>query len=55
MLFYYLAPLMEFTFWDKGVVYLLDESGLPVTEKESMREGKRSIGPKKKYGHTNLS
>ena len=50
MLFYYLAPLqndsivtsqcMQFTFGDKREVYLLDESALPVTKKESMREGK---------------
>ena len=59
MLFYYLAPLqndsivmsqcMQFTFGDKGEVYLLDE-----TKKERRREGKRSIDPRKKYGHTNL-
>ena len=36
---------MQFTFGDEREVYLLDESALPVTEKESMREGKRSIGP----------
>ena len=65
MLFYYLAPLqndsivksqcMQFTFGDKREVYLSDESALPVTEKESMREGKRSIGPRMKYEHANLS
>ena len=59
MLFYYLAPLqndsivtsrcMQFTFGDKGEVYLLDKSALPVPEKQSMREGKRSIGPRMKY------
>ena len=46
MLFYYLAPLqnesivmsqcMQFTFGDEGEVYLLDESALRLTEKESM-------------------
>ena len=41
---------MPFTFGDKREVYLLDESA----EKESMQEGKRSIGPTMKYGHTNL-
>ena len=45
---------MQFTFGDKREVYLLDESVLPVTEKEWRREGKRSIGPRIKYGHTNL-
>ena len=59
MLFYYLAPLqddatvtsrcVQFTFGDKREVYLLDESVLPVTKKESMREGKRSIGPRRKF------
>ena len=63
MLFYYLAPLqndsivtsrcMQFTFGDKREVYLLDESVLPVTEKESMREGKKSMGPRMKYVRTN--
>ena len=65
MLFYYLAPLqndsivtsrcMQFTFGDKREVYLFDESAIPVTEKESMREGKRSIGPWMKYGQANLN
>ena len=65
MLFYYLTPLqndsimtsrcMQFTFGDKSEVHLLDESALAVTEKESMLEGKRSIGPRMKYGHANLS
>ena len=40
---------MQFTFEDKGEVYLLDESVLSVTEKERRREGKRNIGPKMKY------
>ena len=50
MLFYYLAPLqndfivtsqwMQFTFEDEREVYLLDESALTVTEKDSMQEGK---------------
>ena len=61
MLFYYLAPLqndcvvtsqcMQFTFGDKGEVYLLDTSALPVTEKERRRLGKRTICPRMKYGH----
>ena len=64
MLFYYLAPLqnnsiitsrcMQLIFWDKGEVYLLDESALPVTEKERRGERKSSIGPRMKYGHANL-
>ena len=45
---------MRFTFGDKGEVYLLDESVLPVNEKEKRQEGKRSIGPRIKYGHANL-
>ena len=50
MLFYYLGPLqndsimtslcVQFTFGDKRDVYLLDESALPVMEKESMQMGK---------------
>ena len=62
MLFYDLAPLqndsivtsrcVQFTFGDKRNIYLLDES---VTEKESRREGKRSIGPRMKNGHANLN
>ena len=60
LLIYYLAPLqndavvtsrcIQFTFGDKREVYLLNESALPVTEKESVQ----SIGPKMKYGHANL-
>ena len=56
LLFYYLAPqqsdsivtsvFMQFTFGDKGDVYPLDESVLPVTEKEKRQEGKRCIGPR---------
>ena len=42
---------MQFTFGDKGEVHLLDESVLPVTEKERRGEGKSSIGPRMKYGH----
>ena len=48
--FFYLTPqqnysivtsqCMQFTFEDKGEVYLLDESVLPVAEKERRREGK---------------
>ena len=64
MLFYYIAPLqndsivtwqcIQFTFGDKREVYLLEESALPVTEKESMQEGKKSIDPRTKSGHPNL-
>ena len=64
MLFYYLASLqndsmvtsqcMQFTFGDKGEVYLLDESALPVNVKERRREGKRSMGRRMKNGHANL-
>ena len=59
LFFYYLAPLlndslmmswcMQFTFG------LLDESALPVTGKESMPKGKKSIGPRMKYGYSNLN
>ena len=35
-------------------VHFLDESALPVTEKERKGEGKSSIGPRMKYGHANL-
>ena len=44
---------MQFTFGDKGEAYLLDESVLPMTEKERRQEGKSSIGPRMKYGHAN--
>ena len=44
---------MQFSFGDKGEVYLLDESVLSVTEKERRREGKSNIGPRMKYGHAN--
>ena len=44
---------MQFTFGDKGEVYLLNESVLPVTGKERRGEVKSSIGPKMKYGHAN--
>ena len=57
----YLAPLqndsivtsqcMQFTFRNMGEVYLLGEIALPVTEKESMRKGKKSIGPRMKYNN----
>ena len=40
-------------FGDKGKVYLLDESVLPVTKKERRQEGKSNIGPRMKYGHAN--
>ena len=52
LLLYYLARLQtdavvtsqcaQLTLGDKGEVYLLDESVLPVTEKESKRKGKKS-------------
>ena len=45
---------MQFTFGDKGEVYLLDESAQPVTEKERRGEKKSSISPRMKYGHANL-
>ena len=48
-----MSQCMHFTFGDKREVYLLNES--PVTEKESMREGKRSISPKMEYVHANLN
>ena len=41
-----------------AVHFFGQERGLPVgpvTEKESMREGKRRISPRMKYGHANLS
>ena len=37
---------MQFTFGDKREAHLLDESFLPVTEKEKRGEGKSSIGPR---------
>ena len=46
---------MQFNFGDEREVYLLNESALPVTEKESKPKGKRSIGPRMKYGHENLN
>ena len=59
LLFKYLAPLlndalmtsrrMQFTFGDKSW------TRVPVTEKESMQEGKMSIGPRMKYGNANLN
>ena len=42
---------LQFTFGDKGEAHLLDESVLPVTEKERKGEGKSSMGPRMKYGH----
>ena len=33
---------MQFTFGDKGEVYLQNESALPVTRKESVPEGNRA-------------
>ena len=60
LLFYYLAPVqndslvtsqcMQFTFGDKKEVYLQEESALPGTKKEIMRDWKRSIGPGIKGG-----
>ena len=43
---------MLFTFGDKGEVYLVDESVLPVTEKERRQEGKRSIDGRMNYDVT---
>ena len=66
LLFYYLAPLIndclvmsrwiQFTFGDKREVCLPvgRECTLLVTRKESMRKRKKSIGPRMKYGHSNL-
>ena len=60
MLFYYLAPLqndsiimhaVHFWGWERGLPVVWE---CPVTEKESMWEGKRSIGPRVKYGHANF-
>ena len=42
---------MQFTFGDKREVYLVDESVLPVTEKERRGEGKSSNSPRMKCGH----
>ena len=57
---YDLAPLqndyivasrcMQFNFGDKGEVYLLDKSALPVNKKERMQEEKRTIGPRMNAG-----
>ena len=47
------SQCMQFTFGDKGEVYLLDKSVLPVTGKERRGEGKSSIGTRMKYGHAN--
>ena len=44
---------MQLILGDKREIYLLDESVLPVTEKERRREGKSIIGPRMKY--VNLS
>ena len=49
---------MAVCFGDKREVRLQDESieiNLPVTKKEGMREGKKSISPRMKHGHANLS
>ena len=35
---YYLAQCVQLTYGDKKKVYLLDESALPVTDKEKRRE-----------------
>ena len=37
-----MSQCMQFTFGYKREVYLLGESALPVTEKESMQEGKKA-------------
>ena len=66
MLFIYLAPLQnysivtsrctQFTFSDKREVNLLGESAaVPVNKKERMREGKKNIGSRMKYGLANLN
>ena len=41
--------MLAHTFGDKREAHLLDESVLPVTEKERRSEGKSSIGPRMKY------
>ena len=40
---------MQFNFGDKREAHLLDESVLPVTEKERRGEGKSSIGTRMKW------
>ena len=55
MLFYHLAPLqndnirtsrcMQFTFGDEREVYLLDDSALPVTEKEVIKNQMYTTSP----------
>ena len=45
---------MQLVFGDKRDVNLQDESALPVTKKESMQKGKKSISPRMKYGGANL-
>ena len=40
---------MQFTFGDEREIYLLGVSALPVTEKEIMGDGKKSIGPGMKF------
>ena len=57
VLFYYLAPLqndaivtsrcVQFTFRDKGEVYLLDEIALPLTGNESMCDFEGGLRNKK--------
>ena len=44
---------MQIVFGDEREVYQMDKIALPVTEKESMQEGKRSIGPRMKYDKNN--
>ena len=41
-----MSRCLQFTFGDKGEVYMLDESALPVTEKDSKLERKKSISPR---------
>ena len=51
LLFNYLALLQN----DKGEATCLIRESLPVTEREGKREGKKSIGPRTKYGHAKLN
>ena len=46
---------VQFTYGDKREVYLLDENALPVTKKEGMRKGKKSLGPRIKFSTGILS
>ena len=49
------SQYVQFNLGDRREDKLQDESTLPVTEKESLQEGEKSISPRMKYGHVNLS